>query len=470
MHPKFRKSLAFAFAGGSAFLFACAAHDDTKFPNLPQPTETPPVRTIIFDSGVATLDDSGEGQITGAYPEVGYPSTGDAPLVQDTARDLPVDPGAVRPDGQDARMVDAPMLDGADAAREVPAELPPMIVDAGIDATEPDGGLASSGGSTGSGGTSSGSGGTTSGSGGLASSGGSTGSGGTSTGSGGTTSGSGGMSAPAVWACAYSGCVNNAGIYSVGGGVDVGTYGTVEDASGKPLAAGALLQYIYVGSDGFINDPNSDGTVRAADNLVGSGHNYYVGDDSDTCSTFTGTAGKFFHQICELVAGAVAGADQFYVRVWDRDPSDPAALFGDSDVFSPAVGADLPPLPKMIGLASFYVHLDKAAPRTPVPNDPTGISASPPSATLNWYSYPGARYYLYQVALSSDSTYDNPVADGTVYYNSSRHAASSFAQVSVAITLEDYGQDYRFRIKAGNDFGESAWVEGAGFYVPLPMP
>ena len=444
MHPKFRKSLAFAFAGGSAFLFACAAHDDTKFPNLPQPTETPPVRTIIFDSGVATLDDSGEGQITGAYPEVGYPSTGDAPLVQDTARDLPVDPGAVRPDGQDARMVDAPMLDGADAAREVPAELPPMIVDAGIDATEPDGGLASSGGSTGSGGTSSG--------------------------SGGTTSGSGGMSAPAVWACAYSGCVNNAGIYSVGGGVDVGTYGTVEDASGKPLAAGALLQYIYVGSDGFINDPNSDGTVRAADNLVGSGHNYYVGDDSDTCSTFTGTAGKFFHQICELVAGAVAGADQFYVRVWDRDPSDPAALFGDSDVFSPAVGADLPPLPKMIGLASFYVHLAKAAPRTPVPNDPTGISASPPSATLNWYSYPGARYYLYQVALSSDSTYDNPVADGTVYYNSSRHAASSFAQVSVAITLEDYGQDYRFRIKAGNDFGESAWVEGAGFYVPLPMP
>ena len=444
MHPKFRKSLAFAFAGGSAFLFACAAHDDTKFPNLPQPTETPPVRTIIFDSGVATLDDSGEGQITGAYPEVGYPSTGDAPLVQDTARDLPVDPGAVRPDGQDARMVDAPMLDGADAAREVPAELPPMIVDAGIDATEPDGGLASSGGSTGSGGT--------------------------STGSGGTTSGSGGMSAPAVWACAYSGCVNNAGIYSVGGGVDVGTYGTVEDASGKPLAAGALLQYIYVGSDGFINDPNSDGTVRAADNLVGSGHNYYVGDDSDTCSTFTGTAGKFFHQICELVAGAVAGADQFYVRVWDRDPSDPAALFGDSDVFSPAVGADLPPLPKMIGLASFYVHLAKAAPRTPVPNDPTGISASPPSATLNWYSYPGARYYLYQVALSSDSTYDNPVADGTVYYNSSRHAASSFAQVSVAITLEDYGQDYRFRIKAGNDFGESAWVEGAGFYVPLPMP
>jgi hypothetical protein len=64
MHPRFMKGLALAFAGGSALLFACAMHDDTKFPNLPQPTETPAVRTVVvLDSGVATLDDAGEGQV-----------------------------------------------------------------------------------------------------------------------------------------------------------------------------------------------------------------------------------------------------------------------------------------------------------------------------------------------------------------------------------------------------------------------
>ena len=62
MHPRFMKGSAFAFAGGSALLFACAVHDDTTFPNSPQPTESPPIRTVIFDSGVATLDDGGEGQ------------------------------------------------------------------------------------------------------------------------------------------------------------------------------------------------------------------------------------------------------------------------------------------------------------------------------------------------------------------------------------------------------------------------
>ena len=40
MHPWFMKFLAIAFAGGSAVLLACTVHDDTSFPNPPQPTRT----------------------------------------------------------------------------------------------------------------------------------------------------------------------------------------------------------------------------------------------------------------------------------------------------------------------------------------------------------------------------------------------------------------------------------------------
>jgi hypothetical protein len=63
MHPRSMKRLAVAFAGGSALLLACAVHDDTNFPNPPQPTHTtPPVRNVVVDSGVVTLrDDAGGG-------------------------------------------------------------------------------------------------------------------------------------------------------------------------------------------------------------------------------------------------------------------------------------------------------------------------------------------------------------------------------------------------------------------------
>jgi hypothetical protein len=57
------KGLAFAFAGGSAVLLACAVHDDTTFPNWPQPTETtPPVRTVggpLDDAGAGGVDPGG---------------------------------------------------------------------------------------------------------------------------------------------------------------------------------------------------------------------------------------------------------------------------------------------------------------------------------------------------------------------------------------------------------------------------
>jgi hypothetical protein len=277
----------------------------------------------------------------------------------------------------------------------------------------------------------------------------------------------------------FCGCVSNSGPYVPGGPLSAGTYGTVRDAGGNPLASGSphLVQYIYVGSDSYINDPDASGNVRAADNLVNITA-YYVGDDSDSGATFTGTPGKFFHGFLQNDAAeysaVAASANQFYVRAWDRDPADPAALYGDSDLFSPSVGGAgaPPPLPNNVGLGDFKVQFSKAAPAAPVVGSASGISAAPPSATVNWTSAIGARSYTYQVTLSTDVTYASPVATGTIY-NSSRHAASvdNSTAKSAGVTLGTFGDDktYRFRVKASNDFGDSAWVEGSTFYVP-PTP
>jgi hypothetical protein len=341
-------------------------------------------------------------------------------------------------------------------------------------ATTGSGGVVGSGGASSSGGTSPGGGGTTTGSGGVVGSGGVSGSGGTSPGSGGTTTGSGGSTEVPTFFSAFCGCPPDDQPYSVGGPLAVvGAYGTVRNASGEPVAAGPprLVQYIYVGSDGIINDPNGDGTVQAGDDLVNLA-TYYVGDDTDVGASYTNTAGKFFHGFVGAFVGVAAAADQFYVRVWDRDPTDPAALFGDSDLFSPAVAAAPgfpPPIPSNVGVADFTVQLAKAAPRAPGVWYANKISANPPSATLHWNATPGARYYSYQAALSSDSSYASPVASGTIY-NSGRHAASvddsTAEKAEISLGTSGGNQNYRFRVKAGNDFGESAWVEGTGFYIP----
>jgi hypothetical protein len=92
MHPRFMRLLAIAFAGGSAVLLACAVHDDTSFPNSPQPTSTtPPTRTVVFDSGVVTL--LGDG---GAGPQgVG----GGGLFTPDAAPEPDVAPELTLPDG-----------------------------------------------------------------------------------------------------------------------------------------------------------------------------------------------------------------------------------------------------------------------------------------------------------------------------------------------------------------------------------
>ncbi len=87
MHPRFMKLLAVAFAGGSAVLLACAVHDDTNFPNPPQPTSTTsPTRTVVFDSGVVTLLGEAGGDLRASGP--GGQFTPDAAEAPDAAPEI----------------------------------------------------------------------------------------------------------------------------------------------------------------------------------------------------------------------------------------------------------------------------------------------------------------------------------------------------------------------------------------------
>jgi hypothetical protein len=88
MHPRFMRRLAVVFAGGAlcSALLACVVHDDTKFPNLPQPGDTAsPTRTVV-DSGLVIFseDDGGGVPVGGGAGEI----TPDAAVLPDSSPDL----------------------------------------------------------------------------------------------------------------------------------------------------------------------------------------------------------------------------------------------------------------------------------------------------------------------------------------------------------------------------------------------
>jgi hypothetical protein len=61
MHPRTMRHLAIGFAGACSLLLACAKNDDTTFPNLPHPTETPTPHPVL-DAGLIVFSDAdGEG-------------------------------------------------------------------------------------------------------------------------------------------------------------------------------------------------------------------------------------------------------------------------------------------------------------------------------------------------------------------------------------------------------------------------
>jgi hypothetical protein len=88
MHPGFMKRSAVAFAGSvlCSALLACVVHDDTKFPNLPQPGDTNSPTRIVVDSGLVIFseDDGGGVSIGGGAGEI----TPDAAVLPDSSPDL----------------------------------------------------------------------------------------------------------------------------------------------------------------------------------------------------------------------------------------------------------------------------------------------------------------------------------------------------------------------------------------------
>jgi len=85
MHPGFMNHTAVAFVGGAlcSALLACVVHDDTTFPNLPQPGQTATSTRIVVNSGVVTLsgDDGGGGGGAGEL-------TPDARVLSDSSPDV----------------------------------------------------------------------------------------------------------------------------------------------------------------------------------------------------------------------------------------------------------------------------------------------------------------------------------------------------------------------------------------------
>ena len=88
MHPRFMKRSAVVFAGGAlcSALLACVVHDDTNFPNPPQPGDAASPTRIVVDSGVVTFseDDGGSVHVGGAGGEI----TPDARALPDSSSDL----------------------------------------------------------------------------------------------------------------------------------------------------------------------------------------------------------------------------------------------------------------------------------------------------------------------------------------------------------------------------------------------
>ena len=88
MHPRTMRHLAIGFAGACLLLLACAKNDDTTFPNLPQPTETPPTHPVL-DAGLIVFSDA-DGE--------GVEGIGAGTYTPDAAEVVDVAPDAATPD------------------------------------------------------------------------------------------------------------------------------------------------------------------------------------------------------------------------------------------------------------------------------------------------------------------------------------------------------------------------------------
>jgi len=255
----------------------------------------------------------------------------------------------------------------------------------------------------------------------------------------------------------YAGCAPEQPPYSATVGLT--TFGTVKDAGGLSLASGNPVQYINA-SGGYIVGPNSDGTPGAGETLIQS---LSVGDDTDTYKIFSSTAGKFYHTISGQTT-----VNNFYVRVWDGDPTNQDSNFGESQIFSANTNPDFMPLPNDVGLSDFKVMFPKSAPDTPSELEVTRHSTS---ATAKFKASVGARFYT--ISWGTDTNASNGLTS-TSYNTQHYPSPNSTDGESIGMSGLSDDTDYYVKVRAGNSFGDpSSWSSVVAFHtttLPDPTP
>ena len=251
--------------------------------------------------------------------------------------------------------------------------------------------------------------------------------------------------------CAYysvnAGCAPNQAPYTTPLGF--GTFGTVNNDVGSALASGKLVQYINA-SGNYVVGPQADGSVGAGEVIAQS---YSVGDDADKYNSFSSLAGKFYHGITGQTS-----VNDFYIRVWDGDPTLSGSKFGESQIFTATTNPDTPPVPNEVALSSFDVIFSKVAPATPGSLSVGSVSYS--TATANFNSSLGARYYEISWGTDSNATGLGP---NTTYNTQRFPSVNSSTAKSIGMTGLSDDTNYWVKVRAVNSFGTSNWSTSQNF-------
>jgi hypothetical protein len=247
--------------------------------------------------------------------------------------------------------------------------------------------------------------------------------------------------------------------------------GTVYLSNGStPVPASCAVECYWMSDlDRVFHDPGY-GNV-----LIGSVK--YVGSDSDTWNTFSGTAGKFYHDYSTGGTQFTSG-NNFYFRVWDStSPAGSGALFGESGTVTANYDDNVSPMPLNNGLTNLKVQFTQGVPADPVigVNDITVFQAPSggyPSISVGCHSVVHGRWYEFQVSNTSESssfTATYPYKQDTA--TNSQHAAdintTTVKTGSIQLGRYDDGKYVKVRARACNDYGNSAWVESGALLIPV---
>lgn len=248
-----------------------------------------------------------------------------------------------------------------------------------------------------------------------------------------------------------AGCDDNQ--IGVGGGKVYDSDGTTE------LAVDYLIQYIYAGADGTIDDPDYSDTdyIGGDDELISS---LTVGDDT-FWGVFSDEPGMFYNNATYSYG---SGTAYIYVRAWNAASISSATHYGDSELLTPNTGT-VPPIPNDEGIADFSTDTAKPEANTD-PDDPTDLAQDVTDGA--WVTSGNITF----TANMSDA--DNPEelrlqvqynADGAGYTGTTTGSYISYTgtavegEVSLAASTIGNAASVLWRVRTGDDEGAySNWV------------